>query len=250
MTVCEGCNIDYKAKGYTLHLKKTNNPACKAIFERANASGLGPEWDIPMPDLSDLARQAEFGDAENHGLPRGNTAFEGDFFGAAGEYTQEDFGYVDSDSEDESGDPAEGGDDDDEEITAQDGADLANGYEPLRQPVDSAAAPNEDATMGDTETLPKTAAPSKAARKAAEDRFHHKPIVQKYPSDLAGKPISAARVPHAEKMYESTLIGSTSPTNPYAPFTSKLDWEVAKWAKLRGSGSTAFTDLLNVEGVC
>ncbi|KAJ7137196.1 hypothetical protein C8R44DRAFT_828619 [Mycena epipterygia] len=37
--------------------------------------------------------------------------------------------------------------------------------------------------------------------------------------------------------------------NPYAPFNSKMDWEVARWAKLRGSGSTAFTDLLNVEGV-
>ncbi|KAJ7602632.1 hypothetical protein B0H17DRAFT_1342294 [Mycena rosella] len=28
-----------------------------------------------------------------------------------------------------------------------------------------------------------------------------------------------------------------------------MDWEVARWAKLRGAGSTAFSDLLNVEGV-
>ncbi|KAJ7789675.1 hypothetical protein B0H14DRAFT_3502730 [Mycena olivaceomarginata] len=28
-----------------------------------------------------------------------------------------------------------------------------------------------------------------------------------------------------------------------------MDWEVARWAKLRGSGSTAFTDLLHIEGV-
>ncbi|KAJ6618406.1 hypothetical protein B0H10DRAFT_1795346 [Mycena sp. CBHHK59/15] len=38
-------------------------------------------------------------------------------------------------------------------------------------------------------------------------------------------------------------------TNPYAPFASKTDWEIAKWAKLRGAGSTAFTDLLQVQGV-
>ncbi|KAJ6554870.1 hypothetical protein B0H19DRAFT_1072211 [Mycena capillaripes] len=28
-----------------------------------------------------------------------------------------------------------------------------------------------------------------------------------------------------------------------------MDWEVARWVKLRGSGSTAFTDLLKIEGV-
>ncbi|KAJ6517025.1 hypothetical protein DFH09DRAFT_1251360 [Mycena vulgaris] len=34
-----------------------------------------------------------------------------------------------------------------------------------------------------------------------------------------------------------------------APFTSQVDWEVAKWAKLRGSTSIAFTDLLSIHGV-
>ncbi|KIJ67367.1 hypothetical protein HYDPIDRAFT_84908 [Hydnomerulius pinastri MD-312] len=38
--------------------------------------------------------------------------------------------------------------------------------------------------------------------------------------------------------------------NLYAPFTSRLDYEVARWAKLRGQGSTAFSDLLGIEGVC
>ncbi|KAJ7915699.1 hypothetical protein B0H13DRAFT_1584014, partial [Mycena leptocephala] len=34
-----------------------------------------------------------------------------------------------------------------------------------------------------------------------------------------------------------------------APFTSKLEWELAQWAKLRGPGSTVFTDLLKISGV-
>ncbi|KAJ3752644.1 hypothetical protein EV360DRAFT_54847 [Lentinula raphanica] len=38
-------------------------------------------------------------------------------------------------------------------------------------------------------------------------------------------------------------------TNRWAPFISRMDWEVARWAKLRGSGSTAFSDLLAIEGV-
>ncbi|KAJ7252923.1 hypothetical protein C8J57DRAFT_1187466 [Mycena rebaudengoi] len=91
------------------------------------------------------------------------------------------------------------------------------------------------------------AAPTQQARKAAADRFHHKPIVQKY-GGLAGHPIPSENSQRTEDTYRSSLDNSTD-TNPYAPFKSKMDWEVAKWAKLRGSGSTAFTDLLHIDGV-
>lgn len=37
--------------------------------------------------------------------------------------------------------------------------------------------------------------------------------------------------------------------NPYAPFASRLDWEVAEWAKLRGPSATAFSELLMIPGV-
>ncbi|KAM6491529.1 hypothetical protein JOM56_012921, partial [Amanita muscaria] len=35
----------------------------------------------------------------------------------------------------------------------------------------------------------------------------------------------------------------------FAPFKSQLDWEVAKWAKLRGPSSTALTEFLAIEGL-
>ncbi|KAJ7722680.1 hypothetical protein B0H16DRAFT_1666226 [Mycena metata] len=95
---------------------------------------------------------------------------------------------------------------------------------------------------------PNVPPPTREVRKAAEDRFHHKPIIEKYPSPLAGKPISRPTSQSSEEVYQSFLDGSAA-TNPYAPFISKMDWEVAKWAKLRGAGSTAFSDLLNIEGV-
>lgn len=47
--------------------------------------------------------------------------------------------------------------------------------------------------------------------------------------------------------YETKISGIDS--NSWAPFDSRLDWEVAKWAKLRGIGSTAFSDLLAIDGV-
>ncbi|KAG2126251.1 uncharacterized protein EDB93DRAFT_1323762 [Suillus bovinus] len=37
--------------------------------------------------------------------------------------------------------------------------------------------------------------------------------------------------------------------NPYHPFNSQIEWEVARWAKVRGATSTAFTDLLSIDGV-
>ncbi|KAG1886982.1 hypothetical protein F4604DRAFT_1877587 [Suillus subluteus] len=37
--------------------------------------------------------------------------------------------------------------------------------------------------------------------------------------------------------------------NLYHPFSSKMDWEVTRWAKLCGLSSTAFSDLLAIKGV-
>ncbi|KAJ7078689.1 hypothetical protein B0H15DRAFT_924756 [Mycena belliarum] len=65
---------------------------------------------------------------------------------------------------------------------------------------------------------------------------------------MAGKPISITRAQTSEQAYQASLQDNPA-TNPYAPFTSKMDWDVARWAKLRGAGSTAFRDLLNIEGV-
>jgi hypothetical protein len=91
-------------------------------------------------------------------------------------------------------------------------------------------------------------APPREARKLAQDKFHHKPIVDKFPGGLAGRPIPSSEAQNSEQRYGS-ILDNASTTNPYAPFNSKMDWEVARWAKLRGSGSTAFTDLLHIEGV-
>ncbi|KAG5640513.1 hypothetical protein DXG03_008233 [Asterophora parasitica] len=37
--------------------------------------------------------------------------------------------------------------------------------------------------------------------------------------------------------------------NIYAPFSSQLEWEIVKWAKLCGASSTAFTELMSIQGV-
>jgi hypothetical protein len=44
--------------------------------------------------------------------------------------------------------------------------------------------------------------------------------------------------------------GMLNRINTWSPFLSRLDWEVARWAKLRGPSSTAFSELLAIDGVC
>ncbi|KIY64660.1 hypothetical protein CYLTODRAFT_327225, partial [Cylindrobasidium torrendii FP15055 ss-10] len=43
--------------------------------------------------------------------------------------------------------------------------------------------------------------------------------------------------------------GSTDGHDLYAPFASKLDWEIARWMVQDGIGHSSFNRLLNIEGV-
>lgn len=37
--------------------------------------------------------------------------------------------------------------------------------------------------------------------------------------------------------------------NEWAPFSTRVEWEIARWAKLRGPSSTALSELLKITGV-
>ena len=37
--------------------------------------------------------------------------------------------------------------------------------------------------------------------------------------------------------------------NPYKPFAHRMDWEIARWAKLNGLTASAVNKLLRIEGV-
>ena len=70
--------------------------------------------------------------------------------------------------------------------------------------------------------------------------------VVRFPDARAGEPTGSA--PPSHNAYANKL-GTSSPSNPYSLFTSKVDWEVAEWAKLHGPSSTSFADLLKIDGV-
>jgi len=72
------------------------------------------------------------------------------------------------------------------------------------------------------------------------------PKVVGFPSPLAGEAVRSA---DSTNSTYAARLGKGSDSNPYSPFTSKIDWEVAKWAKLQGPSSTSFAELLKIEGV-
>ncbi|KAJ6557130.1 hypothetical protein B0H10DRAFT_2370751 [Mycena sp. CBHHK59/15] len=86
--------------------------------------------------------------------------------------------------------------------------------------------------------------PTRQERAAGEQRVHGQPFIVEFTDGDAG-----ALLHMGEPGYERYKEELGDPDNVWAPFTSKLEWELAQWAKLRGPGSTAFTDLLKISGV-
>ncbi|KAG1775652.1 hypothetical protein EV702DRAFT_1199136 [Suillus placidus] len=68
-----------------------------------------------------------------------------------------------------------------------------------------------------------------------------------YPDPRAGRSMLHGSVDHGANVAYGAHLANDE--NPYHPFNSQIEWEVARWAKLRGATSTAFSDLLSINGV-
>ncbi|KAG1879977.1 hypothetical protein F4604DRAFT_1879899 [Suillus subluteus] len=82
-------------------------------------------------------------------------------------------------------------------------------------------------------------------RQEVEKPLGRQPTIEKFLRHHAGAPILISGTTAFES-YNNVLQGAD---NVWAPFVSRIDYEVAKWAKLCGSGSTTFSELLAVEGL-
>ena len=214
---------------------QTSRPACAALRSMlpnilapvtAAASGAEPQ---PLPDLTDIDMDAE------------PVPFEGDYFG---EYGPNDFDDTlvsegpaahDSDSDDS---------DSDDEVAYGLGWEPEPRAAPAPQPVSSTDA---ESTRGPP-------IPSRPQRTAIEESVKRKTYVVPYPSKHAGAALRRGSIPEAAATASTynaygAAVDASARGNPYAPFASKLDWEIARWGKLRGPGSTAFTEFLEIEEV-
>ncbi|THH00887.1 hypothetical protein EW026_g1714 [Hermanssonia centrifuga] len=264
MVFCRGCFSSYSRTGYISHLTQAKNPACLPnMEEEMDAAGVVLEdVDISMDDPD--ADESEQDSA---------IVFQGDFFG--NDYQGADF---DSEWPEEfpqgrspEADPRpvsenEGSDDgeevDSEEVSHPTGAGL---HIPLDNSTNSEGPNYYSVDIPDYDSH---------ARLRLERALHQKVHIQTFctqalPETVESQPPAEA-TPQPGAAISSSLQGGIPPSPSgyglyeaelhqadsdggsnmdYAPFTSKLEWEVARWAKLRGPGSTALTDLLSIEGV-
>lgn len=263
---CPACRSSFSARGLQNHLAQSvDGSRCKAVYYRqlaaaARAALLSADSESESEPASPLLNrmpvpQAPVDPDELFGPDDDLQPLEDHFMGLG-----------DNDSDSVQGSDDEGflpeldeqnpGDFDDEDaadVAAME-AELEHAWEPERNgaPVNRASVEEEDDTdsadsqSGEGEQP--TVASTPRIRFKMSEGLGLKPAVvvrysEKYPGSRAGQPSN--QVDSTDAQYQSAVGGD----NPWAPFASKVDWEVARWAKLRGQGSTAFSELLSIEGV-
>lgn len=223
MVSCPGCHESFSATGYSQHLAKTRQTPCRAFLAtfRANSDSQGLGSRSPQNQAGTLSPPPSPGPLAEQDPP---PLFEGDFFGA---YEEGDLEWPDSGEEedplfnDEWEPPVQGNDDEPEPLVPDDGILNEEGAEDLE---------------------------NREARREIEQRTLEQDniVIVPYPDAHAGMPTDGPPAHDSNTIYG---FEAGNPDNIYAPFTSQMDWDVAKWAKLRGPSSTAFTELLAIDGV-
>ena len=227
---CPACKIGgLSPAGFQHHIRLSPRADCRAVHDARH------EFRLPDSDSDDELDQDGAPDIEP-------LQFEGDFFGQ--DYALADFGQEDRPGKgDEARNPVRADinddDDDNNDTGAAEQAAMEGGWEQARNadepgPADDDMDPD---AVGDL---------AQGARAEAEARLNDGcPVVVDFPSVHAGEIIQQRL--SGDEQYQRELAAEDS---AWAPFTSQMDWEIARWAKLRGPGSTAFTELLKISGVC
>jgi hypothetical protein len=236
MLVICGCGASFKRSGIRNHQRQSDNPRCKRIFvdpgDMLDNSENQPENEGNQPTAS-----------ENEPIEADETEWKedfnvdptGDFFGNYDDYTPEEFG-LDPEEELEEN-PTHGSDSDSDE--EEEGADS---LEPSRIPRTSESTPIID----EAESSGTPTSGASRMRGGAETELKKKPYVVKFSKGKAGATYTNQDCVDQNTAYTSQ-IGNQE--NPFNPFRSKVEWEIALWAKTRGPSSTAFTELMSIEGV-
>ncbi|KAI1781957.1 hypothetical protein LXA43DRAFT_1069516 [Ganoderma leucocontextum] len=224
---CPGCTLFFSPSGLAKHLAQTHKPACIAVRDGEPLNSVPEHAPEPIP--------SPFDDVDMDAPP---IPFEGDYFG---DY---DPSFFDDDGNQEP--PASDNDDDDDDDDLPD----FDGWEPEpRPPPPHNDSPGDSAQRpGPPEQQDRSSLPAQSLRDSIEANAARKTFVVRYPSPHAGAPVAASTCVDANETYRTQLNAAQS-NNLYYPFATRLDWLVARWAKMRGPGSTSFSELLAIEEV-
>lgn len=208
-----GCGSSFKRSGYNAHRRLSDDPLC-LLQKTTRKFSVSIESD---PEEEETTNTPDF---------EMNLDPLGDSFGDYADYNDDEFGETN---------PV-----DEAEPDCEIFEDTMKEDEPQRF---SPGLEDDQAGMDSEENEARCHA-SRLRGGAAEARLVNKPFIVKF-EGRAGQ-----TYPHPgldQNAAYARDIGNVH--NPFSPFSSKLEWDVARWAKLRGPSSTAFTELMSIEGV-
>jgi hypothetical protein len=220
---CDGCKLGFSPSGYNSHLLQTKDPLCAAIYnaqlQRAHVNS--------EDDMEDIDSEAK---SDPRVKPASVVPFDEDL-------EQEDHPGFPADVIDVSSDGEIDIELHDEDV----------GWEPVRVGANQEADDDQVDENNPQEEDEDETHENDALRPDTRTTQLKPKIIRysdKYPNQKAGA-IRKQKTPldydYCEKVAEKD--------NPYAPFTSKTDWELGKWGKMRSAGSTVFDELLAIDGV-
>ena len=230
---CHGCGKLFTSNGYWSHLSQSRNPSCKAILsEQLTAVVLDSEISFSESSESLVEDPPP-------------VSFSGDLFGSTADYSDDAFGQIDGDGIDN----AEVDENKEDEDQCRMDYELEMSWERHRAEGSPSGFGMEIDLDDKGDDEDHTSTFDSSSRLSAEWRINESlPHIirysSQYPDSRAGAVASKGQT--TDDRY-SNALGSNR--NPWAPFTSEIDWMVARWAKLRGPGSTAFSELLAINGV-
>lgn len=263
---CPACGLVVSERHLRQHLTKSRNPLCTAY--------LAETLDGILDDFSNEARLSEPAEtstpaphSESDTTP-GDIEGEfdedlaavspfGDVFGDYNDFLPDDFADSDSgsfvaptpfaNSEFEDDTPLNEFEDDPElERPIDRGPALGTGE--ISDDDDEDEDDDEDIGLGGNPGASDQRKPSPSLdRNLAEERLRQRPHIVQY-GNMAGRPLAALPDETTEQQQYGKAMDDNA--NIYAPFGSHMEWEIARWAKLRGPSSTAFSELLKIDGVC
>lgn len=103
--------------------------------------------------------------------------------------------------------------------------------------------PQASSPSSDSEDTSAEYSANDLGRLYVEQKLRQKIYVQHFEGD-------AGAIMDDEEAEKFGFSAYTNSTNIYAPFYSEIDWNVGKWAKLRGPSSAAVTELFEIPQVC
>jgi hypothetical protein len=242
--ICTGCGQSFKLTGVKNHTRQSTNPRCKsAVFIKACQGHT-----TPGPPIEDHASGGHEEDSEFPTDPSGDRF--GDYRATALEEDecQSEFSDHASDSDiDASSRAPESSDSDDSE---DDGFDEEDRLEAPREPIPSFTTPHSHlaSPQAGSDASQQTWTQESRRRGGTEESLTKKPFVVPYPTAFGAGMVRTNSDTWTNEAY-GRQVKTADIQEIYAPFASELEWEFARWAKLRGPSSTAVTELLGIKGV-